>query len=681
MSFYLLRRLERPSLPQLLFAASLIVHVPATLADTAASALSLGTTTVTAGSSGSLQTSSVISSVDLLGSDILEQQPVLYSWELFRRAPGVMLTEFGQGTTSGKLSFRGFNGEGEVNAVKLLIDGIPSNSNDGNMPYLDMLFPLEIDGIEVVRGTNDPRYGLYNIGGNVTVHSRAGGDYGKARLRYGSYDTRELQLAKGIESANWTQNYFIGHQRSDGYRDHAEAERTSLSGKWFYTPDAGNWRLGLIARHYETEADEPGYLSREDARHSSRDSYALSASDMGERRMNQLSLHLDSELTAELSWASKVWLNTLNDDRWVRFSLAQPQQRRTTEEKHYGARTSLTYRPQVSWLRDLALEGGLDTEQQRNRSERFTTVERNPVVQTRDQRFDYNSYGAYVQAVIKPVESLKIIPAYRVDRVEGDYTDELADADYAINDYGTIEQPKISLVYTPIESLSLYGNWGRSFQIGTGAAAYKVPPRTTDLSPSINDGWETGIKFSSAHWIDGRIAYWEQVASDEVRRRLNDPNGESENLGQTRRWGYDAQLNLYPSDLLSLWLSHSWQFSEIEEPDPSLPASKGKDIDHVPQRLYAAGATYQATPALQLSGWLNGQTDYYLERENTQSKYGGYVLLSLGASYQFTEQVALDLQLKNLTDRYYEYVWYDGVQSLHAPGDGRALYAAVTLDF
>src|SRR5690606_31728128 len=149
------------------------------------------------------------------------------------------------------------------------------------MPYLDMLFPLEIDGIEVVRGTNDPRYGLYNIAGNVTVHSRTGGDYGKARLRYGSYDTQELQVAKGIEGSNWTLNYFIGRQKSGGYRDHADADRTSLSGKWFYQPDSAAWRLGMIARHYEADANEPGYLSREDARHSPRESYALSATDMG----------------------------------------------------------------------------------------------------------------------------------------------------------------------------------------------------------------------------------------------------------------------------------------------------------------------------------------------------------------------------------------------------------------
>jgi iron complex outermembrane receptor protein len=115
-----------------------------------------------------------------------------------------------------------------------------------------------------------------------------------------------------------------------------------------------------------------------------------------------------------------------------------------------------------------------------------------------------------------------------------------------------------------------------------------------------------------------------------------------------------------------------------------LPASKGKEIDHVPHHLWNTGISYQATPALQLTAWMNGQTHYYLERENTQGRYGGYVLTNLGATYKVNETVSVDLQLKNLTNRYYEYVWYDpdgADASLHSPGDGRALYAGVTFDF
>lgn len=648
------------------------------------STLTLGAVSVTANNTGPLATSSVLSSVDILGGDILEKMPVAYSWELLRRAPGVMLTEFNQGTTSGKLSFRGFNGEGEINAVKLLIDGIPSNTNDGNMPFIDMVFPLEIDSLEVVRGTSDPRYGLNNIAGNVNINTRTGGDYSKARLRYGSFNTRETQLAKGIETSNWTQNYFFAYQQTDGYRDHGDTDRYSFGGKWFYTPDDNSYRVGLIARHYEAKAQEAGYLTEDDARHHPRMSNDYNATDKGTRRMNQLSLHFDTDLADTLSWSAKSYLNTFDDRRWTQYWRTSAQQERNNYETQYGALTSLTWRPQVSWLHAFALEGGTDVQKQENRSERYRTVQRVRQAQTRDQRFDFDTYGAYVQAEIKPFESLKIVPAYRVDKISGDFTNEMTGADYDINDYGLIKQPKLSVVYSPFTFASVYANWGRTFQVGTGAAAYKVPPRNEDLAPSINEGWETGIKFTPVAWMDGRVAYWRQDATGEVSRRLNDPSGESDNVGETKRWGYDLQMNMRPGERTELWMSYSWQYSKILEPSAALPGSKGKEIDHVPHHLYSAGASYQATPALQLTAWMNGQTNYYLERENTQGTYGGYVLMNLGAVYKVSETLSVDLQLKNLTDRYYEYAWYDpdgANASLHSPGDGRALYAGLTVDF
>lgn len=669
-----------------LLSTGLFTFHPFATATTEDSTLTLGTVTVqgASASSGPLSTASVLSSVDILGADILEKMPVNYSWELFSRAPGVMLTEFNQGTTSGKISFRGFNGEGEVNAVKLLIDGIPSNSNDGNMPFMDMIFPLELDSIEVVRGTSDARYGLNNIAGNVNMLTRTGGEYTKARLRYGSYNTQEAQLAKGIEGSNWTQNYFFAFQQSDGYRDHAQADRFSLSGKWFYTPDDDSYRIGLIARHYETEAQEPGYLSEDDAHRHPSMTNSYNATDQGTRRMNQLSVHFDTELAEHLAWSAKTYVNTFDDRRWTQYWRTSAQQERDAYETQYGALTSLTWRPQVSWLYDFALEGGADVQQQQNSSERYRTRDRARLAQTRDQRFDFDTYGTYLQAEIKPFESLKIIPAYRVDKIQGDFTDQMTGQDYAINDYGLIKQPKLSVVYSPWKVASVYANWGRTFQVGTGAAAYKIPPRDTDLAPSINEGWETGIKFTPADWIDGRVAYWQQEASGEVSRRLNDPSGESDSVGETRRWGYDAQLNLHPNERTEIWMAYAWQYSKILQPSATLPNSQGQEIDHIPHHLYNAGVSYQATPALQLSAWMNGQTNYYLERENTQGTYGGYVLMNLGATYRVSESLSVDLQLKNLTNRYYEYVWYDpdGAQaSLHSPGDGRALYSGVTLDF
>ena len=89
----------------------------------------------------------VITSVDTLGPDVAQNANVNYAWELIGRLPGVLVTNFNQGATSGKFAFRGFNGEGEINAVKLLIDGVPSNVASGNMFYIDQVFPLDIAGV------------------------------------------------------------------------------------------------------------------------------------------------------------------------------------------------------------------------------------------------------------------------------------------------------------------------------------------------------------------------------------------------------------------------------------------------------------------------------------------------------------------------------------------------------
>ena len=119
-------------------ALSILTCVPATaIAEDAVldTSLQLGEVRVTALRTGSLPATAVLSSVDMLGGDRLRNENVTDAWQLFAKVPGTMLTAFNQGTTSGKFSFRGFNGEGEINAIKLLIDGVPSNSNDGNMPY------------------------------------------------------------------------------------------------------------------------------------------------------------------------------------------------------------------------------------------------------------------------------------------------------------------------------------------------------------------------------------------------------------------------------------------------------------------------------------------------------------------------------------------------------------------
>lgn len=637
---------------------------------------------VTAPPVGTLNSRALLTSVDSVGGPAIQDAAVVNNWELFTRIPGVQLTNFNQGTTSGKPSLRGFNGEGEVNAVKLLIDGVPSNSNDGNMPYLELAVPLGLQAITVVRGTNDARYGLHNIAGNLELFTRTGGNATDVRVGAGAWGKADAQLAIDRESGGFTQNYAAGVRHANGWRRHAQSDTGSLSGKWSYAPQGSDLRFGFVVRAHHAKADEPGYLTEADAYTNPRESYVISITDGDVRSLGQASASVEGGGTGPLSWRALVYLNRLLDQRFVRFSAGASQQERDTDETHRGARVIVSWRPRVGGIADFALEGGVDTERQDNASQRYNTTERTRVTQTRSQAWRFDIDGAFLQAVIKPVANVKLVPAWRVDRVSGSFNNYLANSRADSNDYGLISQPKLSAVWTPLDALSAYANWGRTFQVGVGAASYKIPPRTTDLDPSINTGIELGLKFAPTRSIDGRLAVWRQVATDEVYRDLNNPSGDSINIGATRRRGVDLEIRARPAATVEAFATLAFQEAVITTPNPAAPTTLGKEVDHVPRRLYNAGVDWDVTPTVRLTSWLQGQSSYWLERTNALThKYGAYTTLNLGTTWAATSWLELSGKVLNVTNGRREYVWWDGTQTLHSAGEPISFHVALRASF
>lgn len=623
----------------------------------------------------------IVTSVDRLSGEVAQNANVNYAWELVGRLPGVLVTNFNQGAVSGKFSFRGFNGEGEVNAAKLLVDGIPSNSNDGNMPFIDAVFPLDIAGIEIVRGTSDPRNGLHAIAGSANIQTRIGGSYLDAKASAGSFATYEGQLAAGLETEGFSQNYLVAYRQSQGYRSHGGLDRLSLGGKWYYR-FSDNVRLGLSARHYESTAEEPGYLTFASSRADPRMTNAYNASDGDKRKVQQVSLHLDADFSDRLDLAVKAYANRLRDDRYVKFSAGAAQQRRVTNEDQQGLIAALHYHSSLAGMPIMAELGG-DVQWQDNASLRYLAVNRVATSQTRDQQFTLSVGGIYAQVMLQPVAWLKITPAWRLDWAGGNFRNQLNATTAPINKYGTISQPKLSVAATPLRGLTLYGNWGRSFQIGLGSGAYLIPPRLVNLAPSTNEGWELGVRYAPGDALEGRIAVWQQTASGEIKRKLNDPLGDFENVGGTRRRGVDVQASVKPLSGLSLWGAVAWQKGVIITPDPATPQVKGNEIDHVPHWLWSGGLDYTGIARLRLSVWASGQSSYWLTSANSaaQGKFGRNAVVNAEAAWRLSERVELALSGKNITDSFYEYAWWDGAQSLHSPADGASVTGSVRLRF
>jgi iron complex outermembrane receptor protein len=617
----------------------------------------------------------LLGAVSVLAGPQIARENVAFSQELLRKVPGVYRAEFNQGIVSGDIGIRGFNTESEIASTKLLIDGIPSNLNSG-VSEMNAIFPLEIARMDIVRGTNDPRFGLFNLAGNVSIETaQPRGTFVTSRLQGGSFGTQEAQVLGGVERGGFSQTIFAGARRSDGYRDNSLSDKWTASGKWFYTSDSARVRVGLIARMHRLNTDAPGYLTEAQSRATPTFSPDFSNSDGGRVDSDHGSVHLDVRQTSTLAWSLKAYTQRFDRIRFVRFTAAGAQQERIEDERQTGAIANVTWRPTRFAAQQLVFTGGADIQQQQNEQFRFRTTERTRTLTLRDQDFSLDNSGAFVQASAAPTSWLTLTAGVRADRFDGDFVNNLPTATTTpVLDYGTITQPKVSAGVRLHERLSAYANYGRGFQIGTGIAAYGRTP----LRASVNNGGELGIVSEPLRGWTLRAGYWEQRASDEVRLRF-DNSGDSENVGRTKRTGVDVESTLRLPRAVQLWMAATSQRAVLVEPGRTNSAIAGNLLNHVPGWTAKYGAEWSPKVGLTLSGWAYAQGRYQITPQNNRGTWGDMHTVNTDVSWRW-RAAAVGLGVTNLFNRYMEYVWWDGAQTLHSPASGRALFLTLTLD-
>ena len=618
-------------------------------------------------------------SVDVIGRDELEYQHVDDTMELLTKVPGTYLSRFNQGIINSDVAIRGFAADGSTPHVKLLIDGIPSNLH-GGYAEMDQLFPRGIGSVQVFKGTSDGQQGLYNIAGIYSLASRTDTGVTEIEATLGSYDTRELQAYTGIESGALMHNYFAGYRDANGYRDHTDLRKFVASGRWSYALSEDT-SLALITRVAGYEGDSPGYLSVGDSRAAPRSSAAYAVQDGGEKDSAHASLHFDTRLTDDVNITAKAWWQHFERERWVRFSAAGSVQNRADDERQTGARATLAWRLSDAWR----LTAGLDAEHQRNIEQRFGTIaqtrERNPANVIRDNHFDFDSRGGFVQLDHQLNDRLSWNAALRVDRLDGEFVPYTAAGPGAVRnlyDFGDILQPKLNVFIAAAESVTLFANYGRSFQHPAGASAYTAG-NTAARDVSLNDGGEAGVHWRPASGTSLRVSYWEQRASDEFVT----VDGTPRNVGETDRAGFDIPATWQPSDRLSFWGSYTRIESEIVVADDGLAGFAGNELRSIPDYTASLGASLQATPQLTFRVRVDSQGDYFVNEANTGGEFGDYTLAALSASYRW-KQWDFGLQVNNLFDEYHEYVFdfsTDGSDTIHSPGDGRNVALSIGLRF
>lgn len=294
----------------------------------------------------------------------------------------------------------------------------------------------------------------------------------------------------------------------------------------------------------------------------------------------------------------------------------------------------------------------------------------------REWNFDFSNGGAYVMGDVRPVRWLRVSGGVRADRVGGDFVNGLNGQALPILDYGTIWQPKVGVLATVREGVTLYGNVGRSFQVGVGAGAFGTQP----LGHSKNDGWEGGVRLAPKPWLTARLGVWGQDASDELRLKF-DNSGDSENVGKTERRGWNVELTARPHPLVYAWGTYTRQKAILAEPGATQPQLRGNELNHTPR--YTAKWGLDVTPSSRLTAavWTEAQGAYFLTTANAGGRFGRRMLTNLDVFVAAHRRLSVGVHLKNAFNGYHEYAWFDGLTTLHSPGERRALYVTTTMEF
>ncbi|MBD2183503.1 TonB-dependent siderophore receptor [Aerosakkonema funiforme] len=257
------------------------------------------------------------------------------------------------------------------------------------------------------------------------------------------------------------------------------------------------------------------------------------------------------------------------------------------------------------------------------------------------------SAGFYVQDRISIFDKFKLILGGRFDFYEQQLTDKLANTETKQSEESF--SPRVGIVYQPIEPISLYASFSRSFNpvIGTGFNNELFKPET-------GTQYEVGVK---ADLLDGRLSSTFAIYQL-TRQNVLTPDPRDANFsiqtGEQRSRGVELDVTGEILPGLKVIASYAYTDATITE-DNALPV--GNRLDNVPKHSAGLFATYELQRG-NLRGLGFGLGFFYVgERPGDldNSFYLPDYFRTDAALYYRRDNFKVGLNVKNLFDiRYYE---------------------------
>jgi iron complex outermembrane receptor protein len=283
------------------------------------------------------------------------------------------------------------------------------------------------------------------------------------------------------------------------------------------------------------------------------------------------------------------------------------------------------------------------------------------------------SYAGYIQDQIDITPRLHALVGVRVEDLG------LVSTDYRTNRttslQGTVATPRFGLVYDLTDTVSLYGNYGRSFFPNTGTDRSGRP-----FAFQQGEGYEAGAKFSL---LDGNLSATAAVFDIRRTNALTvdpvDPNF-SVAAGAVRSRGFDLTVAGYLAPGWRVFGTYTHVDAAVTR-DNSLPI--GTRLANIPADSFAMQSVYEFQSAELRGLGLGGGVTYVGHRVAGTAlstfKLPEYAAFNLISYYWITPGVRVYLNVDNLFDAtYYDRAWQNRYAT---PGAPRTIMGGVAARF
>jgi iron complex outermembrane receptor protein len=413
--------------------------------------------------------------------------------EPLRRVPGMFVQNSFNFAQDQRISIRGFGMRAAfgVREVKVLVDGIPESSPDGQT-QLDNLDLGSARRIEVLRGPAAALYGNASGGViNILTDEGGGSPFAESRFVGGSLGLRKFEVRAGGSLGNWDYRVSGIWTLLDGYRQLGDMENRQVIAKLKRAVTA-NSDLTILINHADSPwAGDPGGLTPAEVEANRRQARALNATlDGGEKvRQGRLGLVYRHQLAS----GHEVVLTqySLYREFFNKLPILPAAGDGIVSFDRLGVGGGIRYVGDIEWgRRSNQLVAGVDTDYQTDDRERRANVGGSSGALGFAQQESVRGVGVYLRDELRLHERLALTAGLRYDNLRFAAVDRfLADGDDSGARTLNLFSQSGGIVFDARTNVQVYANVGTAFQT----------PTTTELAnPTGGGGFNPALEPQTA---------------------------------------------------------------------------------------------------------------------------------------------------------------------------------------